>query len=238
MYSYVAANANLCEIAIRLSDDLVELIKTRCEDEGELKVCAFGGGPGTELLALTKYLTVRRKKGPQVALSFLLVDNVPEWVETWSQLEAQVRKFLKDNFGKIPSWPLNINKAFMPFDMTDLKKFGNVKQLFGQDLYIFNYVVSEIYGAEEIESLQEVVQAMADSAATGSKFLIVDRRQNPIINRATELLENSGLSVDEATPNISNMDPDEQHSDLGDQLIAERSPRVTWNAFWIIGTKE
>src|SRR5579884_3625699 len=43
LYCYVPANANLCEIAINRSPDVVKLIKKRLEEDDELKVCAFGG---------------------------------------------------------------------------------------------------------------------------------------------------------------------------------------------------
>lgn len=238
LYCYVAANANLCERAIKNSDDLKELIETRCDEEGELKVCAFGGGPGTELLALAKYLIGKRKKGPPITLSFLLLDDVPEWAETWFLLEGQIRKFLKEQFGKNSSWPFTVSRSFVPFDMTDLSQFGNIQQLFGHDLYIFNYVISEIYEDEGVESMQKVVEAMAATAPVGSKVLIIDRKESSIIQRAKDLLENSGLSASEPVESVDNMDSDEQCSELGDQLISERSPRLKWNSFWIIGTKE
>ena len=61
-YCYLAANATLCEIAIKRSDDLSELIPRRLEEKGELKVWAFGGGPGMELLALAKFLISEKEE--------------------------------------------------------------------------------------------------------------------------------------------------------------------------------
>ena len=59
LFCHVGANANLCEVAIRDSPDLCEFIDSTLEKTEELRVCAFGGGPGTELLALSKFLLGR-----------------------------------------------------------------------------------------------------------------------------------------------------------------------------------
>jgi len=40
------------------------------------------GGPGTELLSLSKYIEKRKFHGP-TALNFLLVDRINEWADTW-----------------------------------------------------------------------------------------------------------------------------------------------------------
>ena len=63
LYSHTAVNANLCEVAVR-SLPVVDLhILNRLNTVGELRVCAFGGGPGTELLALSKFLMRKKALG-------------------------------------------------------------------------------------------------------------------------------------------------------------------------------
>src|SRR6266849_2705382 len=50
LYCHVPVNANLFEAVVRASPDLSNFIRERLKAEGELKVCSFGGGPGTEVL--------------------------------------------------------------------------------------------------------------------------------------------------------------------------------------------
>jgi hypothetical protein len=76
-------------------DELVEFVTGRLKKKGELKVCAFGGGPRTELLALTKFLIDNRKKIADCEISFVLLDEVEEWVESWNLIEGEVRNCLK-----------------------------------------------------------------------------------------------------------------------------------------------
>lgn len=236
-YRYVPANANLFEIALKRSPDLEKFIHDRFEEESELKVCAFGGGPGTELLGLAKYLVYELKKGPPVAISFTLLDHVEEWAETWHILEQEIKGFLRHNFGKPQNWPFTVNRSFLPFDITSLDRFGNVKQLFGQDLYAMNYVVSEIFDPEALKSLKKVLKAMVDSAPVGSKIVIADRNEPAVIAKAIQLLTGLGLELSEIETSKENMDSDEECSDLGDLLMKDDMPRLTWNSFWLIGTK-
>ena len=73
LFAHVGANANLCEYAIRHSRSLSEFIELTLDRSEELRVCAFGGGPGTELLALSKHLLKSGLSGP-VEISFTLVE--------------------------------------------------------------------------------------------------------------------------------------------------------------------
>ena len=233
----MAANANLCEIALRESEDMSDFIVDKLKEEEEIKVCAFGGGPGTELFALAKFLVDKRKKFPKSTISFTLLDEVEEWAETWSLIEGEIRSFLKGKFGKTSSWPFVIGKSFIPFDITDKKNYGSIRHLFGQDLYILSYVVSELYDDAALEGLQEVLRSMAASAKPGAKFLVIDRFEARLTERAAKILGGLGLRVSKVEQSKRNMDSDEESSDLGEQLIKEHSPRLKWNSFWIVGTK-
>jgi hypothetical protein len=238
LYCYVPANANLCEIAIERTDELADFITEKLKDEEELKVCAFGGGPGTELLALAKFLINDRKKIGDCVVTFTLLDEVEEWVESWNLIEGAIRNFLRENFGKPSSWPFLISKSFVPFDITKMSGYGNLKQLFGQDLYILNYVVSEIYEQDQLDGVGKVLKAMVQSAESGAKVLIIDRNERRVLERAKKLLGDLGLNVSTFAETKENMDYDEQSSDLGNHLIQAHCPRLTWNSFWIVGTKK
>ena len=47
LYCHTAVNANLCEYCIRQTDSLSDHISRVLDSNGELRICAFGGGPGT-----------------------------------------------------------------------------------------------------------------------------------------------------------------------------------------------
>jgi hypothetical protein len=247
LYCHTAANANLCEIAIREAPDLVSYMEKRCTEEGELKVCAFGGGPGTELLAISKLLINRRAAGPHVRVSFTLLDRVPEWSETWHALEGGIKAELRTHFGPFAKHPFSTSGTFVPFDMTKVQQYGNLATLFCQDLFVLNYVVSEITGNHD--QFQELVKVAAAACPTGAKFLIIDRDQDAVIAASKKLLSNAGLSVAKVQrPTSGCMDSDEKPEVLDTyRFNLNWRPRKWWvgtfgsnsnrGAFYLVGTK-
>jgi hypothetical protein len=242
LFCHTAVNANLCEFALRQSPDIVQFLIEKMDRDQELRVCAFGGGPGTELLALSKYFVRTRPNGPVARLSFTLLDRTTEWSESWNALEGQINNELRMSGRHFGQWPFNISKTFIPHDMTHVSSYANMPNLFQQDLYLMNYVVSEIIG--DHASFQAVVSTAAQSSPNGSKFIVIDRDQASVRTSASNLLRNAGLDVGEVHPTSTNMDADEQSSVLVEYIRAVgRQPRVQWGrngrsgAFWIIGTK-
>jgi hypothetical protein len=237
LYCHTAVNANLCEYAIRKSEDLSRHIQSTLDSTGELRVCAFGGGPGTELLALAKHLCKTREGHPQGDISFTLLDIVEEWCESWNTLETTIKDRLREQFGARNRWPFTISKTFLSFDMTRIEQFANLHQVFTHDLYVMNYVLSEVFG--DNAAFAHLIERMAQSAPSGSMFLVVDRSQDEIIDWATRHLRNAGLEVGELHRTSRNMDLDEQSEVLGEYVgLIGRRPRVQWKgAFWITGRK-
>lgn len=241
LFCHVGANANLCEVAIRDSPDVCDFIDSTLEKTEELRLCAFGGGPGTELLALSKFLLGRSLPG-HVEISFTLLDRVTEWAETWSALEAQIKSELKATYGPQSKRPFSTNKTFVPFDMTKAHQYANLAQLLEHDLYVMNYVVSEVVG--DHTRFQELITAASSAAPPGSKFLVVDRDQDRVIENTEALLTTAGLTVGTVQKSSTNMDTDERMSSLEEYTTAiGRRPRLQWGsrsgrgAFFVVGTK-
>jgi len=157
-------------------------------------------------------------------------------------LEAEINRILKETYGQFPRYPFSLCKTFVPFDMTEGGSYCNLTHLLKHDLYFMNYVVSEIFG--DRERFQDLVKACAAASSKGSKFLIVDRDQDRVIQNATTLLRDAGLELSEVRKNCSNMDGDER-SEVLEPYISRinRRPRVQWGggtgrgAFFIVGTK-
>jgi hypothetical protein len=240
LYSHTAVNANLCEVAVRSLPAVGPHILDRLNTIGELRVCAFGGGPGTELLALSKFLTGKKGLGqlqPHGEVNFTLLDYVPEWAESWNALEAAIKRDFLTTFGHKRDWPFSISKSFQPFDMTKVEQYANLVQLFEHDLYVMNYVLSEIFS--DHPSFAALFNQMAARAPSGAQFVIIDRKQDHIVAWARELMAGAGLVESGYLETSTNMDYDEQKAVLDDyQKYITLHPRITWNgAFCISGTK-
>jgi len=148
-------------VAIRQSKMLREHIAHCLDDAGELRVCAFGGGPGTELLALAKHIIKSGRTGPPATIDFTLIERVTEWCESWTALEGEIKKHLRSKHKHANQWPFVISKTFLNFDMLNISHYANVSQVLKHDLYIMNYVVSEVIATKS--AFQNVVDRMARS---------------------------------------------------------------------------
>jgi Putative SAM-dependent methyltransferase len=212
-----------------------------------MKVCAFGGGPGTELLALSKHLINKRASGPHARISFTLLDRVPEWSETWHALESGIKAELRTHFGPFLKHPFSTSGTFVPFDMTKVKQYANLATLLCQDLFVLNYVVSEVTGDQQ--QFQDLVQVAASACHKGSKFLIVDRDQDDVVKAAQTLLTSAGLTASRVIKPLSRcMDTDEKPEVLDSyRFNINWRPRKWWvgtygsnsgrGAFYLVGTK-
>lgn len=240
LYAHTAVNANIFDTFVQRHQPAMDYILSKMNEDEELRVCAFGGGPGTELLALSKLLNRARRRGELTGhgeIRFTILDTTAEWAESWDTLSDAIRDQLRADYGTRRDWPFTISRNFQPFDMTDVGQFANLAQLLRQDFYVMNYVVSEVFG-EEV-GLGNVIQLMAENAPQGARFVIVDRDQNGVRDTAQRLLTSVGLQIESVTTSSTNMDYDEQASDLGDFYNAiARKPRIQWSgAFGVIAVK-
>lgn len=252
LFAHTAANANLCEIAVRESPDVCQLIEERAAD-GELRVCAFGGGPGTELLALSKHLWKERPNGPHVQITFHLLDRVNEWVESWQALDAEIKAVLKERYGPFSNHPFSTSGYFVTNDMTKPHQYVNLPALLSQDLFFFNYAISEITGGNANylatkPQFLELVTSAVQACKSGSKFIITDRDQDSVIANSQQLLTGAGLRVNEIGKVCQRMDDDEKTAVLSSYSgDIDRQPRTWWKgrygantnrgAFYLVGTK-
>lgn len=239
LYCHTAANAAIFELFLRRHQPTADYLLQKLNEAEELRICAFGGGPGTELLALTKFLTARSGQlTGHGDVNFTLIDNTPEWAESWNALHQAIKANFTAQFGPRRGWPFTVSKMFQPFDMTRVEQFANLPQLFTQDVYVMNYVVSEIF--DEYQSLAAVAQTMVQNAPVGARFLIVDRNQNQVVANCRYLLQQAGLVEEHFLESSTNMDGDEQASDLDPyKSHVTWDPRVSWRgAFCLYGVKQ
>lgn len=240
LYCHTSVNANICDSFIRADADTLNFIIERLNQLEELKVCAFGGGPGTELLALAKLLKQAHGLGRLQGhgeVNFTILDNTSEWAESWNALDGAIRTDFGATYGPRRDWPFTISRTFQPFDMTNVAQFANLAQLLAQDVYILNYVVSEILTNEA--GLGNVLNLMAHHAPQGARFLIVDRNQDGVLERSQALLANAGLHEVFSRETSTNMDREEQATHLEDYFTdIPWRPRVQWKgAFCIVAVK-
>ncbi|MFZ1989413.1 MAG: hypothetical protein WAW96_06520 [Alphaproteobacteria bacterium] len=229
LFAHVATNANLFEYVF---SEIRPLILD--EDDDQLEILVFGGGPGTELLGLAKHLYEKPLAG-QLDVSIDIVDRVTEWNENISWLKKEISATYAKKFGKPSKWPARFSGSNYTLDFSNLKSFGNLPTLFEKNLFVFNFVLSEIFDPSK---LLPVMRAMIKGSPDDAKFLFVDRSDDATIDKIDAILTALGLQFSDGAATQSNMDGDEQKSVLASySRQLGRNPRVRWDAVWILAEK-
>lgn len=244
LYMHAAANATLFERVILASDDLKLKISSASGDV--LNVCSMGGGPGTELLGLAKYLLNMPEPIPPRRISFAVVDNVNAWADTWSQLadatETELRSSYSHNGVELPT----VAPMFLTYDVFDPVSYQNHRvQLNKLDIVVFNYLFSE--NKTKLSQTQESLQALAESVGDECIIVVIDRLENDLAFTA-EVVNNfeSAFEIAISYETLGGtLAYDEQTSEMGKMLSSSlnwtprvkfftpmnREPTVFWFAF-------
>ena len=238
LYCYVPALATACERTLTESKLAMAAIKSKVESEGELRVFAIGGGPGTELLALSKLLVSQGWFRGPVNVEFQLLDQVGEWAATLSQLKIAINKQWDKSFGR-KNRPLHLSTNIIVVDACagdSLISFA--EPALSSDIYIANYFLSELAGNWE-ESIP-LFKHLVHDAPPEAVFVLIDRAQSTVEEHARELFDAVGLMVEESAQlkAAERLDPLEQFSDLGKYFdLMDRGPQAGMKRFYLIGRR-
>lgn len=239
LFQHAVVNSHLCAEALRAALDVADELVDRI-GEGSLSVCAFGGGPGTELMALASIFSELEADDSeeQIDIEFRLIDRVNEWSESLEMLKKKTKKELERKYGKKKNWPFNLETSFMNFDITKVKNYHNLVNIFESDIFIMNYVISEVI--DDADELAKVIKLVASKSPQGAVFLVIDRNEEQVQERAQALLEDAGLQLlaaEESEGQLSNAEWAQRQA-LDDYIeFMDRRPRRKWKAFWQIAIK-
>jgi hypothetical protein len=237
LFRHAPANATLFERALGLSGALKG--KLRAAKGSTLQICSVGGGPGTELLGLAKYLFLNPAWMPR-SIRFTVLDSVHQWNETWQQLaDAVEKKLLLAPGSKIDS--LSIAPAFLPLDVVEEKSYRSLSLQFSKaDLIVFNYLFSE--NKTFLDDASAAVARLARAASPGCVFVVIDRLEieGSFTRNVVKMFTDAGFAKPVVHKLGGRLDDDEQTRDMSKTLRDElgsprtrffnpdRSPTVFW----------
>ena len=238
MFRHVPVQANLFRRVIEQCDAYSPQFRNKLRRD-ELSMVIFGGGPGTELLGLAKYYLKRAGDGDHAQTDFEIdvIDEVVAWTENVSWIKNQIYRMYAEQFGeRRGAWPARFNTNAYTLKFSDLEAFGNLTSIFKRDVFVLNYVISEVYNLGEVSHL---LQKMVSGCPDDAHFLFVDRSDTKTTAKVDELVTNLKLEVQLQDVTIDNMDGDEEKSELQEisDLLGGQQPRLTWNAKWVLGAK-
>ena len=238
LFTYVCAHASMTEHAFRVFPAIGEEIVRFFTSSDKYRICALGGGPGSELLGIVKF--VESKLGPNdyIRLDFKLVDYVKFWQDSWQQLKDNVDKHLRVNYGDdYRNWRIHIESAALVLDLLRIEDFRTVDVFSDVNLVIFNHVISELINS--MKEFEEIFDVMVDSCPPGTKFLFIDIDQERVREALRRLLaEKTKLNGLGNWNGTFQVDHSEQKTDLGNwPKLLNNSPRLTCKAFYTVCQK-
>jgi hypothetical protein len=246
LYRHATANATLFELVLKDSGELRSLVRNSANKR--INLCAIGGGPGTELLGLAKFMIRRRTDFPK-KITFTVLDAVPQWAETWQQLadavEAELQRTAEENGAT--SSPV-IAPVFLPLDVLDAESYRSYAYQFsGTQAMIFNYLFSE--RKTRLADAESAVAALHSMAPPGCIFVVIDRLEhdNAFSNSVRDMFQKRFSKPIQLHTFGGCLDSDEQSVDMGKLLNkALGNPRVKFftdlyrspTVFWFASVKE
>jgi hypothetical protein len=241
LYGTLPINAHVVEVVFDSDSDLQKWFRSQIRNRnGTIKVCTLGGGPGTEILGLAKWIEGQPSKTP-LTLSALVTDKFLEWRADWLALRNQINQQLDHHYKAASrARPLSISGRFQQVDVESSATVSDRQSLSNHDINIVSYLVSSIFN--RFDNFFGFMTDLVKRVPRGSKFLFIDRAayhetwKNPI----RELASKAGMQLSEFQRTVSHTPHDlgEQKTDLGVIFTEiQRSPRLRWDAFWVVGTK-
>jgi hypothetical protein len=231
LYMNVAVHASLIEQAFSSYRDLKDLIVRKAESGSDLQICVLGGGPGSELLGIVRYIQRLNLSRP-THLDLVLVDRIKEWDESWHALKTGIDQQLKISYGDDRGcWPVTISRSFLPLDVTSETDFAHFATRFGQiHLFLVSYLVSELKSS--LTNLENVIALLVERSSPEAMILFIDRDERHIREAVDHLISQNrslrSLGLIEVRGRL-----EDDLRDLGEWYINLPSlPRQRWLAFF------
>ena len=129
-------------------------------EEDTLRLSCIGGGPGSDVIGVLKYLAEHSDE-PTRKLTCYLLDGEQAWADTWTEIGASLASNLA------------VNVNFQKLDVTDPKSWSAQKKFLKADLFTLSYFVSEVQSLDT-GVIAAFWKTIFDGAKSGAIFVYVD----------------------------------------------------------------
>ena len=125
-----------------------------------LRLSCIGGGPGSDVIGVLKYLSDYPNE-PTKKITCYLLDREQAWADTWTEIGDSIKM------------SVSVNVNFQPLDVTTPPSWSAQKKFLQADLFTLSYFVSEVY-AVDTGIVANFWKKLFDEAKPGALFLYVD----------------------------------------------------------------
>jgi hypothetical protein len=213
VYKYVASHGNY---VVQVLNALREKMEGPIFTSETIRVSCVGGGPGSDIIGLLKYLDERKATEKVKKVTCYLLDREQAWADTWTELDDSLKT------------DLLLNANFQPLDVTNPDSWAQQKKFLQADLFTMSYFVSEVKALDSTGVVTRFWKTLFEEAKSGAIFLYDDNGHESFNSYFDEQWKRAGLEcIIESTNQPTWPSGSEQMSDLGSYLTKfGQSPKL------------
>jgi hypothetical protein len=204
IYRYVTSHANIVYNIIASCPELTELMAL-----DKVNMTCIGGGPGSDLLGVLKYLIKYQRN---TFLRCTLYDREETWAESWTDVDDKLETQLR------------ISTVFQRFDVCDETTWSHHSKYLNSDIFTMIYFMSEVFKMKN--QAEPFFQNFFAKAKTGSLFLYVDNNSPDFYSWFDELAKKNFLVIIKSITENIRMSFDEQKKALGEYYRKFNPPKL------------
>ncbi|MBC7816510.1 MAG: hypothetical protein IAG10_06460, partial [Planctomycetaceae bacterium] len=179
-YKYVAAHGDyLVQVMEKTKAHLSGPIFT----DDKIRISCIGGGPGSDIIAILKYLDECCDREGVRKVSCYLLDREQAWADTWTELDDQM------NVG------VQLNANFQPLDVTVPASWKSQRKFLSADVFTMSYFVSEVRSLDGDGVVSEFWRTIFGEAKPGALFIYTDNAHNYFTSYFDDIWKSRGLQA-------------------------------------------
>jgi hypothetical protein len=212
VYKYVAAHG---DYIVQILQSLRDELGTAIFSKESVRISCIGGGPGSDIIAVLKYLSDYRKYEPAKKITCYLLDREQAWADTWTELDESL------------DMSIVLNANFQPLDVTKPDSWQSQKKFLQADLFTMSYFVSEVLSLEKNGIIAKFWSQLFSGAKPGALFLYDDNHHSDFNDYFDAQWKAAGLECIIAEEKRFIPRFSEQSSELGEYLTKfDHSPKI------------
>jgi hypothetical protein len=217
IYKYTVAHADYIMQVIKNSNELRSLFSTK-----SVEIACLGGGPGSDLLGILKYL-IKNNQNKDLTLNFFILDKERAWGDSWSDVAKQLDS------------PFKFSLIFQQMDATDSETWKSYNKFLKANLFTLSYFLSEVFRFKD--QAEPFFMHCMSQMKSGSFILFVDNNNSHFTEWFDEMAEKQGLKVLTSSAGELVFTNEEHKEDLGEYFEKFGWPRRRGDVAWRIMKK-
>ena len=199
VYGYVTAHTSFIRKTIKACMPVYSKFGNTGTER--LKITCLGGGPGTDLLGVIKFMKTEGFLNP---ITFYLVDREASWSDSWSDISDKT---------DLDGFSMNIN--FLELDVEKTEDWIKTEKYLSADIFISCYFFSELHRIRE--KADDYFRLIISKMPSGSHFIFIDNNNKAFTEPFLKIAGENGLT--EIPVNVrAQTDTDEEKAVLGKYL--------------------